>query len=147
MYHLEEKAGRRPCRLGFTIIELLVLVVALAVLAAILIPKFTDSDRHSKEAMLKNDLRILRNAICLFQADTGLNPLKLEDLCATTAPAKGSNGAKDTALPASHWHGPYVAEIPNDPISESAFTYTKSTGKVRSSATGEALDGTAYNTW
>jgi len=40
--------------------------------------------------------------------------------------------------------------VPTDPISGSAFTYSTtsgSVGNVTSSATGNGLDGTAYNTW
>ena len=132
---------------GFTLVELLVVIVVLAVLAAIVLPKFTDSSKRSKEAALKSDLKLVRNAISLFKTDTDLYPLTLADLAATTAPAQGSNGTADVSLTASSWHGPYYQATPTDPVSGSAFTYTKTTGVVVSSATGNGLDGTAYSTW
>jgi len=132
---------------GFTLIELLVVIVVLAVLAAIALPKFMDSSARSKESALKSDLKILRNAITLYKTDTGLYPLTLADLAVTAAPAKGNDGAADVNLTASSWHGPYLQSVTTDPVSGSAFTYTKTTGALVSSAAGNALDGTAYATW
>lgn len=132
---------------GFTLIELLVVIVVLAVLAAIALPKFMDSSARSKESALKSDLKILRNAVTLFKTDTGLNPLTLADLAATAAPAKGNDGSGDVNLTASSWHGPYLQAVTKDPVSGNAYTYTKTTGAVVSSAVGNGLDGTAYSTW
>jgi general secretion pathway protein G len=137
----------RKRRGGFTLVELLVVIVVLAVLAAIVLPKFMDSGKRSKEAALKSDLKLLRNAITLFKTDTDLYPLTLSDLAATAAPAKGSDGTADQNVTASNWHGPYLQSVPTDPISGAAFTYTKTTGTVVSSAAGNGQDGTAYTTW
>ena len=49
-------------RNGFTLVELLVVIVVLAVLAAIVLPKFMDSSTRSKESSLKSDLKLMRNA-------------------------------------------------------------------------------------
>ena len=74
---------------GFTLVELLVVIAVLAVLAAIVLPKFVDSSRRSKEAALRSDLKLYRNAITLFHSDCGYYPKQLDDLAATSAPAKG----------------------------------------------------------
>ena len=132
---------------GFTLVELLVVIVVLAILAAIVLPKFVDSGKRSKESALKSDLKLLRNAINSFKTDTDLYPVTLAALAAAAAPATGNNGTADVALTASTWHGPYLQSSPNDPVSGAAFTYTKTTGIVISSAAGNGLDGTAYNTW
>lgn len=132
---------------GFTLVELLVVIVVLAVLAAIALPKFMDSSARSKESALKSDLKILRNAITLYKTDTDLYPLTLADLAAMAAPTQGNNGTGDVALTASKWHGPYLQAVPTDPVSGSAFTYTKTTGALVSSAAGNGLDGSAYATW
>ena len=138
-------------RRGFTLVELLVVIVVLAVLAAIVLPKFMDSSKRSKESALKNDLKILRNSISAFQADTGTYPKTFADLAATSAPAKGLDTAgTDATITAGDWHGPYVQEVPKDPISAADFTYgitSPNVGKVTSSATGNGLDGTPYSGW
>lgn len=126
---------------GFTLVELLVVIVVLAVLAAIVLPKFMNSSSRSKESALKSDLKLARNAISLFQTDTGVYPKSLADLSATSA-----DGVTAT-ITASDWHGPYLESIPTDPVSGNALNYDSTTGKVTSSATGNALDGTAYSSW
>lgn len=137
---------------GFTLIELLVVIVVIAVLAMIVIPKFTDSGKRSKEASMRSDLSQLRSAIATFQTDTGAYPATLNDLTVSVAPATGltSTGTSAT-ITATDWHGPYLTNgVPTDPVSNAGFTYTitgANTGKVISSATGNGLDGTAYNTW
>lgn len=132
-------------RRGFTLVELLVVIVVLAVLAAIVLPKFMDSSTRSKESTLRTDLKLLRNAISVFQADIGKYPYSLADL-AETDPSKVKD--KDgNVVKASDWHGPYIETVPKDPISNADFNYTAATGKVTSSATGNGLDGTAYSTW
>ena len=141
---------KQNVRRGFTLIELLVVIVVIAVLAAIIIPKFTDQSKRSKEAALKSDLHLVRNALANCQADTGLWVAALADLSGAAAP--GTNGyntsAVATAWPTGSWHGPYLpAPIPTDPVSGAAFTYTNTTGTVLSSATGNDTGGTAYSTY
>ena len=132
-------------RKGFTLVELLVVIVVLAVLAAIVLPKFMDSSARSKESSLRTDLKLIRNALSAFQADTGKYPLALADLAGTDkATVKVADGS---VVAASDWHGPYLEAIPTDPIGGAAFTYDKATGKVSSSASGNALDGSAYSAW
>jgi general secretion pathway protein G len=145
MFSYLQMAGRKRNKLGFTLVELLVVIVVLAVLAAIVLPKFMDSSARSKESALKSDLKLIRNAITLFQADIGKYPNTLADLAGTDKTAvKGADGAVVTA---ADWHGPYLDSVITDPISGADFTYAKATGKVTSSATGNGLDGTAYSTW
>lgn len=139
-------------RQGFTLIELLVVIVVIAVLAMIVIPKFTDSGRRSKEASMRSDLSQMRSAVATFQTDTGAYPATLADLAATTAPTGGLSSSGGAAtITATDWHGPYLTNgVPTDPVSNAAFTYAvtgTTTGKVSSSATGNGLDGTAYSTW
>jgi general secretion pathway protein G len=130
---------------AFTLVELLIVIIIIAVLAAIAIPKFADSSKRSKEAALRADLKLYRNAIELFKADTGAYPALLSDLAATTAPAAGvdSTGTAKTITQAD-WKGPYLQAIETDPMSGSGFTYsilTPNVGVVKSSA------GSPYDTW
>jgi general secretion pathway protein G len=148
MYSAVEKARRRR---GFTLVELLVVIVVLAVLAAIVLPKFMNSSKRSKESALRSDLKILRNAVGLFQTDTLAYPKQLSDLAATAPPPKGlDKDGNEVAIIPGDWHGPYLQDAPNDPIGGAAFTYSVaagSVGKVTSSTAGNGLDGTAYSNW
>jgi general secretion pathway protein G len=149
--------GIRKKRYGFTLIELLMVMVVLAVIAAIVIPKFYDRNKQAKEAALKSDLKVMRNAIASFQADTGYYPLTLNDLTVTavgslSTPNKGiDSSAANQTINATDFHGPYIMNsVPTDPVSKSAFTYSTTAGTVgniTSSAAGNGLDGTAYSTW
>ncbi len=104
-----------------------------------------NSSARSKESALKSDLKLIRNAISLFQADIGKYPNSLADLAETDpTKVKDQDGA---VVKAADWHGPYLDSMISDPISGAAFTYVASTGKVTSSATGNGLDSTAYSTW
>lgn len=142
MFSLVEKIRNKR---GFTLVELLVVIVVLAVLAAIVLPKFMNSSNRSKESALKSDLKLVRNAVSLFQADTGNYPATLADLSeSTVANVKVAGGA---AVKAADWHGPYLESVPTDPVSGSALTFDAATGKVTSSASGNGLDATAYSTW
>lgn len=138
-------------RRGFTLMELLIVIIVIAVLAAIALPKFINSGLRSKEASLKSDLKIYRNGIQLFLNDTGSYPATLSALSATSAPASGldASGAVKSIV-AADWKGPYIDAIMNDPVSSNAFNYSTtspSVGKVTSSASGNATDGTAYSSW
>ena len=131
---------------GFTLVELLIVIIIIAVLAAIAIPKFANSTQRSKDAALHADLKLYRNALELFKADTGAYPATLADLAATTAPANGVDPATGSskAITASDWKGPYLQATETDPENGNAFTYTTTSpnvGVVTSSA------GAPYNTW
>jgi general secretion pathway protein G len=136
---------------GFTLVELLIVIVIIAVLAAIALPRFMDSGQRSKEASLKANLKLIRNGLELFKNDTGAWPATLNDLTVTTAPASGKdNAGAAKTISAPDFKGPYIRSIPNDPIANAAFTYSvtsPSVGSVTSSASGNGLDGTAYSSW
>ena len=138
-------------RKGFTLVELLIVIIIIAVLAAIAIPKFVNSGLRSKEAAMKSDLKLIRNAIELFRNDTSYYPKTLSDLSVSTAPTSGYDAtATRKSITATDFKGPYLATIPNDAVSGSAFTYSTTSGSVGTvtcSATGTATDGTTYSAW
>src|ERR1044071_572298 len=110
--------------LAFSLVELLIVIIIIAVLAAVAIPRFANSTNRSKESALKADLKLYRNAVELFKADTGVYPATLADLAATSAPANGvDSSGNSTAITASDWKGAYLNALEIDPISGNAFTY------------------------
>jgi prepilin-type N-terminal cleavage/methylation domain-containing protein len=67
---------------GFTLVELLIVIVILGILAAIVIARFAGATKESKEANLKGNLRTLRASIETFKANSKSNsyPPTLNDL-------------------------------------------------------------------
>jgi general secretion pathway protein G len=61
----------RPIQAGFTLVELLIVVIILTVLAAIIVPQFTSATLDAKEAALDANLAKMRSAIELFHAQHG----------------------------------------------------------------------------
>src|SRR5579872_25982 len=121
---------RRALR-AFSLIELMIVVVIMAILAAIVLPRYVDHSRRGQEAGLKQQLSQLRNAVATYQADTGFYPQALADLASTTAPAHGidSSGATQNIDPTT-WHGPYIGSVPLDNIAGAAFAYSTSAPNV-----------------
>ena len=142
---------RRSARTGFTLIEMLIVIVVISILALIVIPRLMGAGRKAKEAALRGDIHQLRNAIQQFEADCGDYPSAISQIM--TPPAVGSTGGMGIALDVTAWQGPYLRtpdnNLPKDPFTESATTwsYTASTGDVASGSTLTAINGEAYSTW
>jgi general secretion pathway protein G len=136
---------------GFTLIEMLIVIVVIAILALIVIPRLMGAGRKAKEAALRGDLHQLRNAVQQFEADCGDYPSASSQLM--TQPAAGTTGGQGIALDVTGWQGPYLRtsdnNLPKDPFTESATTwsYTASTGHIQSGSTLTAINGEAYSTW
>ena len=119
---------------GFTLIELLVVLAVIATLLTLAVPRYFGSIDKSKEAVLKENLFQLRDAISRYHADKGKSPETLEALAADK----------------------YLRKIPVDPMTETAATWVvvppsdpQKTGvyDVRSGAQGKGIDGTEYGQW
>jgi general secretion pathway protein G len=135
---------------GFTLIEMLIVIVVIAILALIVIPRLLGAGRKAKEATLRGDLHQIRNAIQQFEADCGDYPSSASQLM--TTPSAG-NGGTGIALDVAGWQGPYLRtadnNLPKDPFTDSSTTwaYTASTGHVQSGSTLTAINGDNYSSW
>jgi general secretion pathway protein G len=135
---------------GFTLIEMLIVIVVIAILALIVIPRLLGAGRKAKEASLKGDLHQLRNAIQQFEADCGDYPAALIDLVTKPSDTSGGSGLD---LDLTAWQGPYLRTsqpdtLPKDPFTnDTDWAYDAATGAVHSAATLAALDGTNYTDW
>ena len=121
-------------RSGFTLIELLVVMAIIAVLLTLAVPRYFGSLDKSKEAVLREDLYQLRDAIGKYYGDKGRYPESLEALAVEK----------------------YLRKVPVDPLTESAATWVVvapddpqkgGVYDVRSGAQGKASDGSVFAEW
>lgn len=135
---------------GFTLVELLIVIIVIAVLAAVSVPKFADRTQRAKEAALRAELKSLRDAVDRFKADTGLWPGELAQLDDTSTPAFAlNNGGQRKVIPNETFKGPYLSRVPTSPITGAAYVYDTRSPKVGgvTHPSGRALDGSDYATW
>lgn len=119
---------------GFTLIELLVVMAIIALLLSIATPRYFNSVEKTKEAVLRQDLSTMRDAIDKYYGDTGSYPDNLNDLVSKK----------------------YLRKLPVDPVTDSAATWVvvppsdADKGGVydlHSGAPGNGRDGTPYSGW
>jgi general secretion pathway protein G len=120
------------CR-GFTLIELLVVMAVLGLLLALAAPRYYEHVDRAREAVLKNNLAVMRQAVDRFRGDRGRYPEELADLVRQR----------------------YIREVPLDPMTERTDSWVivappgqpKGVLDVRSAASGRSRDGSAYAAW
>lgn len=129
----------RRAQRGFTLIELMVVMSLIVVLASVGLTLYGNSVTRAKEAVLKEDLYRMRDAIDQFYADKNRYPESLDELVSEK----------------------YLRAIPVDPFTNTADTWqtvlaepepgntTASPGiyDVKSGAEQSSLDGTPYAEW
>jgi general secretion pathway protein G len=121
---------------AFTLIELIVVLAILALLISIAAPRYFAHEQRAREATLRQDLSVMRDAIDKFHADKGRYPETLDELVTAR----------------------YIRRLPVDPITESVTSWTveppprdavtqDGVFDVRSGAPGIGADGKAYVEW
>lgn len=119
---------------GFTLIELMVVLAVIATLLTIALPRYFASLEKSREAVLRQNLALMRDTLDKYYGDKGRYPEALDELVS----------------------GHYLRSVPVDPITDSPATWLSvpppqpemgGVYDVRSGAPGVARDGTAYQSW
>jgi general secretion pathway protein G len=119
---------------GFTLIELIVVMAIIALLITIVAPRYMRSLEKSKEAVLKEDLWVMRDALDKYYGDLGKYPNSLDDLVEQK----------------------YLRTVPVDPMTESTTTWQVvspadpelgAVYNVKSGASGASTMGTSYSDW
>jgi len=117
---------------GFTLVEILIVVVILGILAAIVIPQFTDASTEAKTSSLCSDLQTIRSQIELYKIQHNDNPPTLANFVAQmtgTTDVSGSSSGTD--------FGPYMRAIPVEPFSNiNTVTAAGATGWNYNETTG-----------
>jgi general secretion pathway protein G len=115
-------------RKGFTLIEILIVVIILGILAAIVIPQFTNASKEAKQSSLVTMVQSLRSQIALFK-------LQHNDYLPGASPLVGASGtfsqttfwdqmslfsddtgATNASKTAQYDKGPYMQSIPKNPL-------------------------------
>jgi general secretion pathway protein G len=124
---------------GFTLMEMMIVMALIVILAGIGMTVYGNSVQRSKEAVLKEDLFRMRDAIDQYYADKNKYPSNLEDLVSEK----------------------YLRAVPVDPFTSSADSWQTTTSEpdpgnpslgsgisnVKSGSEQTGLDGTRYADW
>ena len=124
---------------GFTLMELMIVMAIIAILATLAIPSFKGALRSAREAVLKEDLQVMRSAIDSYTMDKQKAPQSLDDLV--------QEG--------------YLRSIPEDPMTRSKETWVTDSSEtlssvdqteggindVHSGSQEEGSDGQNYSAW
>ena len=86
---------------GFTLVELMVVLAVIALLLSVVVPDYMGRMRRAEEAVLQENLTLMRDALDKHYADAGKYPTSLEELVAKR----------------------YLRSIPKDPFTQSASTW------------------------
>jgi general secretion pathway protein G len=131
--------GSREQYAGFTLMELMIVMAIIGVLATLAIPSFIGAIRSAREAVLKEDLHVMRAAIDSYTMDKQKAPQSLDDLIQTG----------------------YLKSVPEDPMTHSKDTWVTNTSDalysldqtdpgiddIHSGSDETGSDGQQYSAW
>lgn len=117
---------------GFTLVEILIVVVILGILAAIVVPQFTQASTEAKYNSLCSNLQSMRSQIELYKVQhRGRTPMRTAEgaidfdlgfeqmLCCTDAEGAVKSGRPRTKRDDVHIYGPYLDGVPRNPFNGS----------------------------
>jgi general secretion pathway protein G len=159
---------KRTAKKGFTLVEILIVVIILGILAAIVIPQFTQASTQAKESNLKTNLQTIRSQLLLYKMQHDAEAYPGAEFVAQMTTYTNSAGTAQAAADATHNLGPYLQSIPTNPASnvntvrivtgastafaapssDGGWWFNSTTGEFRADLKDSwaQADGTKYNT-
>ena len=124
---------------GFTMVELMIVMAIMLVLPTLAVASYTTAIKHAREAVLREDLQVMRTAIQSYTMDKEKAPQSLDDLVQSG----------------------YLRAIPTDPMTHSADSWVTDTSTamysldetepgiddVHSGSDEDGSDGKPYSSW
>lgn len=131
---------RKKLAAGFTLVEVLIVVVIMAILAATIIPQFSDSSKDAKVSNAKFSLHTIRSQIELYksQHDGKMPSAGIVELTQST------NSAGTVGTGSSFPYGPYITTLPVNPFTGSN-TVRAATSNPPAAASGATDAGWLYH--
>ena len=115
---------------GFTLVEILIVVVILGILAAVVLPRFSDASQQARVGTLADDLRFMRVQLQVYAAQHHDLPPGYPDGAPAAAPTDAAfadqlTGPTDergraVAADAPGAVGPYLTKVPDNPLNGSS---------------------------
>jgi len=135
-----KKGQKMKAKSGFTLVEILIVVVILGILAAIVIPQFTDAAMEAKESRLRTELQTMRSQLELYKvqhndylpgnAASGYTAVSFTAALTGQTDVHGQTGTD---------YGPYMQSLPTNPFND------KST--VEEAAVDQTAGDDTYGWW
>ena len=115
---------RRHGSRGFTLVEILIVVIILGILAAIVVPQFSSASTDARRSNLQTQLQSIRSQLSLYQLQhNGTYPNLAGDWSQMTQ-YTDVNGGVSTTADATHVYGPYLQSSPANPLTPAGSATT-----------------------
>jgi general secretion pathway protein G len=168
------RPGSSPrASLGFTLVEILIVVIILGILAAIVLPQFSNASQTARENTLKDELRYLRTQITVYYAQHLDTPPGYPGGNFSQTPTStdfldqmsmytDEHGNTNTSFSNVYQFGPYLSQMPIDPVNSintveisttsaaltadgtTGFIYQPATQTIIANLTGTDTNGVPY---